>query len=437
VAARFPRASGRLAAAGLLLAAACSPAGPGDRRTPPAPGPPAVASPAASYDPPAGAGSVGPSLAPAGNGSDLLLTWVEPTGSFAIPIYQMSFSRFSAGSGRWSTPVAVATGKTLFANWADFPGAIAGPNGEILAHWLEKSGDGESYGVHLARSTDGGATWKPIGVLQSDPAAGEHGFVSYAADAANTLGAGAFRAFWLEGSEGGAFSLRSVRVAGGAVGPVELLDDRVCDCCQTRAAGTPAGTVVVYRDRSESEIRDISALRRTASGWGKPVAVHADGWEIPGCPVNGPALAALGKRLAVAWFTAAAPGPRVLAAFSEDGGATFGSPVVVDGARPVGRVDVAFDPGRPAGSAVVSWVAPASSAGGAAGGGGEKAAIWLRRVGADGKAGAPLEVPGTTTVRASGFPRMGLAGDSLLLAWGDDGTPSHLRASRVPLATLP
>jgi hypothetical protein len=394
----------------LLFALACSP----DR---PAPAPPAA--PAASLDPPAAPGSVGPALAAAG--ADLLLTWVEPSGSFATPVYQARFARFTGG--RWSAPVTIAQGADLFANWADFPGAVAGPGGEILAHWLVKSG--ESYAAHLARSTDGGATWKPLGLLQSDPAAGEHGFVSYAAEE------GGVRAFWLEGSEGGAMSLWSSRIASGPEGriePAERLDERVCDCCQTGAAGS----VVVYRDRSEREVRDISAIRRTAAGWSPPAAVHADGWEIPGCPVNGPAVAsrgAAGKRLAVAWFTSAPPGPRVLAAFSADGGATFGPPVLVDGGHPVGRVDVKLDP---LGAAVVSWVAPAGS--------GDHAAIWLRRVGADGKAGPPSEVPDTRTVRASGFPRMGLSGgtvDKILLAWVDDGGPSRLRASLVPLSQVP
>ena len=414
----------------LLLLTACSPGG----RTPekPAPAPsaaaPAPGTPNASLDPPANPGSVGAALAAAG--SDLLLTWVEPSGAFASPVFQMRLARFSAG--RWSAPVTVAQGKDLFANWADFPGAVAGPGGEIVAHWLVKGADG--YAAQVARSTDGGATWKPIGRLESDPRAGEHGFVSYAAEASGV------RAFWLEGSEGGSTSLRSRRIANGVLSPVELLDDRVCDCCQTGAVAAADGPVVVFRDRSEKEIRDISALRRTAAGWAKPVAVHADSWEIPGCPVNGPAVAvgpvggAGSRNLAVAWFTAAPPGPRVEVAFSADGGASFGPPVVVDAGHPVGRVDVKLDPRASAGvagvpAALVSWVASAAE--------GERSAIWLRRVGADGRAGAPFEVPDTRTVRASGFPRMGLAGDRLLLAWVDDAGPSRLHASLVPLSQVP
>src|SRR5579885_818895 len=156
----------------LFVLAACSPGGktPVPQKTATAP----AAVP--SLDPPAAPGAVGPSVAAAG--ADLLLTWVEPSGAFAIPVYQARLSRFSGG--KWSPPVSFAEGKDLFANWADFPGAVAGPGGEILAHWLVKNG--ESYSARVARSTDGGATWKPVGPLESDPTAGEHGFVSYAVE---------------------------------------------------------------------------------------------------------------------------------------------------------------------------------------------------------------------------------------------------------------
>jgi len=72
-------------------------------------------------------------------------------------------------------------------------------------------------------------------------------------------------------------------------------------------------------------------LRRTAQGWSAPSPVHADGWKVPGCPVNGPAVAASGRRVAVAWYTYADERPRVRLAFSDDAGARFGAPVEVDG----------------------------------------------------------------------------------------------------------
>ena len=58
------------------------------------------------------------------------------------------------------------------------------------------------------------------------------------------------------------------------------LDATTCDCCQTSIAKTSEGPIVVYRNRSENEIRDIYISRFRDNIWEKPIAVHNDGWEI-------------------------------------------------------------------------------------------------------------------------------------------------------------
>jgi hypothetical protein len=208
----------------------------------------------------------------------------------------------------------------------------------------------------------------------------------------------------------------------GTAGSEELLDPRVCDCCQTDAALTSDGPIVAFRDRSDKEVRDIYVVRKTAKGWSRPTPVHADNWQIPGCPVNGPAIAASGRQVAVAWFTAAPPSPKVQIAFSKDGGATFGRPALVDGDKPLGRVDLVLDR---SGDALVSWLALE----------GKGAAVRLRRVSPKGKAGAPLAVAATSAARSSGFPRTVLSGDRLYLAWVEDGKDGKL--SKIRIASMP
>src|SRR5207237_7030533 len=132
-----------------------------------------------------------------------------------------------------------------------------------------------------------------------------------------------------------------------------LVDPRVCESGQTAAAMTDDGPVVAYRDRAPEEVRCISTRRLTAKGWTSPKTLHADGWKIAACPVNGPQLDASGKNVVAAWFTAAGGRPRVNVAFSSDSGATFGAPVTVDDGQPAGHVDVAFVDD---GSAIVTWV---------------------------------------------------------------------------------
>ena len=352
----------------------------------------------APIDPPAGPGSMAPSLV--ATGKDVLLTWLEPTEPDG---HRLRFSRLS--EGRWSPPVTVAAGSNFFANWADFPSVAQAPDGSLAAHWLAKTGDDTyAYGIFLARSTDGGATWKPAGLLHDDRVPAEHGFVSWVADGK------ALRAVWLDGREtpkGGSMALRSAVLEDGKPRPAELLDDRVCDCCQTDAALAADGPVVAYRDRTAEEVRDIHVKRRTAKGWSTPVRVGSDGWKIPGCPVNGPAIAAAGRRVAVAWFTGAPPGPRVQVAFSEDGGATFGKPVLVDGGKPLGRLDLALDA---SGNAVVIWLALEE----------KDAALRLRRVSPAGKADTPVTLAKTSASRSGGVPRLAVSGGRLYVAWVDD-----------------
>ncbi len=222
------------------------------------------------------------------------------------------------------------------------------------------------------------------------------------------------------GDGGGAMELRTALLGGGPAPPSTLLDPRVCECCSTDAATTSEGPIVVYRDRSAGEVRDVAVVRATAEGWSAPRTLHADGWEIHGCPVNGPAVAADGGRVAVAWYTAPGGKPRVLLVFSADAGASFGPPVMIDHDRPLGRVDVALDDG---GHALVSWLGSV----------GERAEIRLRRVSPSGEPGPVQPIAATTQKRSAGVPRMVRDGDRLVFVWVEDAKPTRLRAAVLPL----
>lgn len=369
---------------------------------------------------PAAPGSGEPNLAVSGDGR-VYLTWVEPAADSAHAL------RFSVlGDGGWSAPRTVASGPGWFVNWADFPSLAALPGGQLAAHWLQRSGEGRyAYDVRIARSADGGATWSEGVVPHRDGVPAEHGFVSLWAAEGDSVGA-----VWLDGrkyaaAEGGGAGehggetmlMHAALAPDGAPGPEVPLDARICDCCQTGQAMTSAGPLVVYRDRSPDEVRDVYVVRRVDGRWTEPRPVHADGWKIPACPVNGPQVAANGARVAVAWFTGARDTARVLVAFSDDAGATFGAPVRVDGGEPAGRVDVELLDG---GEALVSWIERT---------GADAAEVRARRVGAEGTRGAPLVVASSSGERASGFPRMARSGDRVVFAWTAPGDPSAVRTA--------
>jgi hypothetical protein len=356
---------------------------------------------------PAGRQSGQPNLSVGADGR-VHLSWVERLsgGRFAL--------KFSTREGaRWSEPRLISEGQNWFVNWADFPSVAALPGGALAAHWLVKSGPGSyDYDVHVSRSADGGRTWSKPVVPHRDGKKAEHGFVSMFPSPE-----GGLAAVWLDGREmkghaeggehhgGGDMTLRYTTFGrDGSPAPEVLLDARVCECCQTSAAVTSEGPVVVYRDRSDEEIRDISIVRLRGGKWTAPATVHRDGWKIDGCPVNGPAVAASGRRVAVAWYTGAEVKHRVRVAFSDDAGEKFTAPAQVDDGQPMGRVGVVM---LDDGSAAVSWLEKTPS-------GGE---VRVRRVWPDGKRADSITVAPMATARASGFPRMVRTKDALVFAW--------------------
>jgi hypothetical protein len=267
--------------------------------------------------------------------------------------------------------------------------------------------------VQLTSSADAGKTWaKPV-VLHDDKKQAEHGFVTLLPYGDN------FFITWLdgrnasmEGMEGmdhhaghhGSMTLRAAVLGpmGNKINEWEL-DNKTCDCCQTSAAITPNGPVVVYRDRSDDEIRDMSIVRLIDDKWTEPRAIHNDNWKIAGCPVNGPRIFALGNDLAVAWFSAASDKAHVNVLFSSDGGATFGKVIRVDEGSAIGRVDIVMLDST---SAVVSWM--------------EGTSIKAAKVHRDGTREGSFTIASSSSARSSGFPQMTRSGNQILFAWTDD-----------------
>ena len=362
----------------------------------------AVSSPAVAEIPsPAGAGASGPFLF-AARGA-LLLSWLEPVANGDR--VALRFARFA--NGAWSAPRTIVERNDLVVNWADFPSVVADARGVLFAHWLQKSGAfAYASDVRMATSGDGGATWSAPFLLNGDGKKVEHGFVSLA-----PLPDGGVGAAWLdgrnmpEGKEEGEMSLRYATVdARGTVRAGVALDPRTCECCTTGMAMAASGPAIVYRDRGAEEIRDIAVVRKPAKGWTAPRLVSADGWKINGCPVNGPQADAAGDRVAVAWFTGAQERPRVLVAFSDDGGATFGKPLRVDDGKPAGRVDVVMTDGE---TALVTWL--------------EGNEIRARRVGHRGMLAPSEKIADSSSARAAGFPRMARLGRDVYFAWTEQG----------------
>jgi hypothetical protein len=403
----------------VVLAWACSACAAADNHT--------FLSPVAELAAPAGGAATGPNLA---NGPDgaVYLSWIE---QLPGDTHALRFATWK--SGVLSPARTITSGADWFVNWADFPTMAALPDGTLAAHWLQRSGAGRyAYDVMVSLSRDGGSSWSAPLKPHRDGTESEHGFVSMFALSDR------FGVVWLDGrkhaaaqqrksngtgdGEDGEMTVRYTTItADGQLGEEIEVDGRACDCCQTSVAVTADGPLLVYRDRSANEIRDISVTRWLDGRWTPGQPIQADDWQVNFCPVNGPSAAAAGSRVAVAWYTAANDSPRVYVSFSNDAGAAFAQGIRVDQGAPLGRVDVQLLADD---AALVSWLERT----------GERSAdIRVRRVQGNGRTSAPATISQSSPERPSGFPQMIVHGDQVLFAWTEAGPPVRLRVASARL----
>jgi len=342
----------------------------------------------------------------------VLLSWVERSGSEAA----LKFAERTPSG--WTAPRTVAKGTGWFINWADVPSVTRLDDGTLVGHWLQKSGEATyAYDVRLSHSTDDGRTWSPSFTPHTDGTKTEHGFATLFQMPGAGLGL-----VWLDGRNmKGDMSLRFASYTRGWKQTAEIsLDARVCECCPTTVAITSEGPIVAYRDRSAEEIRDIYVARMEKGKWTAPKAAHAEGWQVNACPVNGPALSARGRDVALAWFSAKGNKPMSYVALSSDAGRTFGPPVRLDDEASLGRVDVEL---LPDGSALAAYMEFAE----------QKGQLRVRRVRPDGSKSEASIVAGMAGNRSSGYPRMALHGDEVVFAWTDREAGSQVKTAVAPI----
>jgi hypothetical protein len=368
---------------------------------------------------PAGADSSEPQFTT--QGDRVILSWLEGDEDHST----LRFAERTATG--WSAAQNVHSSDEINVNAYDVPSVRALASGTLAAQWTEKNGTNpEATTVRLAWSVNQGRTWSAPVSPHHDGTQTEHGFVSLFQAPGPGAGLGLV---WLDGrstnpkDETGDMALRaSIHDASGKQLRESVVDPRVCDCCSTASATTSEGVIVAYRDRSATEIRDIYVTRFDGSAWSAPVLVHQDGWQIKACPINGPAISARGRDVAVAWFTAKGEQGQAFVALSHDVGRTFGPAVRVDDSRSLGHLGVQL---LADGSVAVSWIELAGSS----------AEFRARTVTANGVRSPAVNVAGAGDPDTSS-PRLAGNARELLFAWteSDDKDVSHVHTARVALA---
>lgn len=362
---------------------------------------------------PASVGSRQHNLAVDGQGG-VLLSWVEGKTDRS----RVRFARLQDGG--WSEPRTIVEERR---NLAAAPIVQPLGDGTLVAAWmthLEQAGNQYAAEIHLARSDDAGARWTRLATPYSPQAR-----IYDAQMALKALDQG-FAIVWTDQraaeSEKRHQMLASIVGREGRAGAEQVVDDDVCSCCETSLAAQGDDWLLAYRDRRHGEVRDTS-LARWKGGTLTSHTVPGEGWVIDGCPSNGPALDWKRHRVVVAWFTAADGVGRVRAAFSNDDGETFGSPVQVEADASGYVKTLLLDDG----SAFVAWRGRA----------GAVEELRVARLRADG------QVEDRTVVHRGDFPRwpskhlsLVRSGPAVYVAWTDAAGP-QVRLARIELPRRP
>lgn len=356
---------------------------------------------------------------------DLFISWTE----------QVLDSNFlyitKLENDSWTNKELITKGTDWFVNWADFPSiSLNQVSGSIFSFHLQKSSE-ETFSYDVNYHINSKETWNDMNKIHDDNTFSEHGFVSSIPykdgfmvswlDGRNTYGVGD------HGHAKGAMTIRSAILdSNGNIINQNVIDEMVCECCQTSMAISGGIPIVVYRNRSDSEIRDIYFSRYIDSNWSDPEPVHDDGWEINGCPVNGPNVDSYGDNVVVSWFSASNGRPKVNLKFSTDNGRTFGDKILIDEVEnsPLGRVDIEFISET---EAMISWLSTVDG----------KGKLLIRKIKTNGDIGPVKVVEEVSTERSTGFPQIEEFNDNVYISWTDNSeSGKKVKVTKIPLSSI-
>ncbi|MEZ5351405.1 MAG: sialidase family protein [Bryobacteraceae bacterium] len=214
------------------------------------------------------------------------------------------------------------------------PQMVIRSRGEFYVAWQSRRTPDKSV-LRFARSNGWGESFVPA--IDVDP----EGPSSQSFFTMNVAPNGAIYVAWLDGRERGkgrpgtsaVYIARSTDKGATFAPPVRIALD-VCPCCRPNIAFSSKGKVyVAWRGVLDGNVRDVFVASSSDQGatWSASARVAEDQWAINGCPHSGGAMATVGERLFISWYTVRDKQPRLYLAWSDDGGATFSQRTDVSG----------------------------------------------------------------------------------------------------------
>jgi hypothetical protein len=291
------------------------------------------------------------------------------------------------GGKAWTAPVTVTDGAVFGSH--SFHALHVAANGTVYVSWLGKP-DGDTSGAAMQ-----------MGGARADTA-GDHAMMHEASAA------------WIARSvDGGRTWSPRVRVDQG----------EACPCCRTSVVTAKNGAMyMAWRHVYPGSVRDIVVARSLDDGttWSAPVRVHADDWHFDACPHAGPAIALdSAGTLHVAWWTGKEGSAGVFYAQSKDGAKSFSAPIALGVAQYSRPAHVQMALASPM-KVIVAWDD-----------GTKQIPQVMVRVSENGGASFGDAVALSDPSRASTFPTLGVAGDSIAVAWSDESAGAAAAASQA------
>ena len=320
-----------------------------------------------------------------------------------FPLSALRLVTSSDDGKTWTAPVTVTDGDVF---------------GSHSFHALHASPDGSLYVAWLGKPDTPADSAKPAKKAAVVPAANAgHDMASMPGMSGDMGGMHAASASWITRStDGGKTWSPRVRVDMG----------EACPCCRTGLATSKDGALYMsWRHVFPGSVRDIVVARSNDHGqtWSEPVRVHADDWKFDACPHAGPAIATdANGTLHVTWWTGKEGSAGVFYAQSTDGGKTF-TPAIPLGVAQYSRpahVQMALASNN---RVIVTWDD-----------GTKQVPQIVVRVSHDGGLHFSDASVLSGTDRAASFPVLGIAGDSLSVAWSEVSAATSKAASAADSA---
>ena len=365
---------------------------------------------------------------------EVMVSWMEELEGEG----RLLFSSSGDGGGTWSLPVEVARGPEIKGHGEASPLLLVREGGVRALIWTTsvrfEGREWPAADVVFARSGDGGIHWSS-GVVLNDDTLGvplEHSFHSAA-----WLGGDTLLVTWLDErtfdedrwgrpieAEPGSFTIVAAQSsdAGLSWAPRnEVLWGSTCPCCRMGLVGVEGRGIAVWRHHFPGSIRDIAAAEVLAQPPAPPSPVHEDGWEYPGCPHTGPAVATRDGVLHTAWFTGALGGAGIRYARGKAGGEhglEFDPAIFLLGGEAVPRTQVGIAALEDGGALVAFALDPDSG----------EPRLRIVRIGADGEVESAVSGPAAP----ASYPRLVTGVNDAWVVWTEPGADR----SRVQLARL-